>query len=113
MKRGRAGFISMTKFLSLIVGAGFATLLHGAIIYSDFGPGQSFDTGLSVAIGSYPGLTSQEAAATSFTTSASWVVTAIDFAAVYDHGPNQLNGYLTSGAVPGVPIELRRLRLPS
>jgi hypothetical protein len=98
-------YFMRTRILSLVVGAGFASLVHGAIIYSDFGPGQSFDTGFNVAIGTYPGLVSQEAVAASFTPSASWVLTAIDFAAGYDHGPNQLDVYLTSGAVPGAPIE--------
>src|SRR5580704_15964799 len=93
------------RVLSLVVGVGFGSLLHGAIVYSDFGPGQSFDTSLSVAVGTYPGLVSQEAVAASFTPASSWVLTAIDFAAGYDHGPNQLSVYLTSGAVPGAPIE--------
>lgn len=97
--------MTSTRSLLLLAGLGLGSLLRGATIYSNFGPGQTYNTGVSELVGTITGLASQESEAGSFTPATTSILTAIDFAAVYSSGPNQLNVYLTSGALPGAPIE--------
>jgi hypothetical protein len=51
--------------------------------------------------------------ATSFTPATNSILTAIDFAAYLFSGPNQLTVYLTSGALPGAPIESFSVSVPA
>ncbi len=93
------------RSLLLLAGFAFSNVLHAATIYSNFGPGQTYLTIASELVGTLSGLASQVSVGAPFTPATTSVLTAIDFAAVYIGGPNQLNVYLTSGGLPGAPIE--------
>lgn len=104
-----------TRSLLLLAGFGFASLLHAAIIYSDFGPGQTYDTSLAADVGTDPNnpIAVQVSTAASFTPAFDSILTGVDFAAYLASGPDQLTVYLTSGALPGAPIESFSVSVPS
>lgn len=94
------------RFLSLVVGVAFGGLLHGGVIFSDFGPGQSYNASTGADVGSDTSVGNNlVSSAVSFTPTANSIFSAIDFAAYLVSGPSQLTVSLSSGALPGAPIE--------
>jgi hypothetical protein len=75
----------LSVFLSIIT---LSVPAHAGVLYSTFGPGQSFDN--SESSGWLVGLSYNQEIAAPFILSFDSILDSIDFAADYDSGPNQL-----------------------
>src|ERR1035441_923320 len=91
--------------LAITAVCGIWNPLHAGVVYSTFGPGDTFKTLNAVAVGSSAANERNELAE-SFTPSSSFTLDSVRVAVFNLSGPNQLTVYLASGSSqPGAPIE--------